>query len=184
MIKLITLAFIFFSTVALLPPGKWDLTDKSLRKELGKIEEIGLSEWKEMTVPESLMVEGKFFQSGQGDHEKFLYAGRVQTCRQGGCSAPSGAFSSVISEFFDYFILFDNSRAVQLVKIYNYEATHGQEVANKGWLKQFQEYNGDEPLIVGKNIDAISGATISVYALTSDVREKTIILKKMTAEEN
>ncbi len=183
MIKLLPITIIFSVTTALLSPGKWDLNDKSLRKELSKIEETGLSEWKEITIPESLMVEGKFFQSGQGDHEKFLYAGRVQTCRQGGCSAPSDAFSSVVSEFFDYFILFDNSRAVRLVKIYNYEATHGQEVTNKGWLKQFQKYNGDEPLIVGKNIDAISGATISVYALTSDVREKTIILKKMTAEE-
>jgi len=184
MIKLITIAFIFFSTVALLPPGKWDLNDKSLRKELGKIEETELSEWKEMIIPESSMVEGKFFRSGQGDQVKFLYAGRVQTCRQGGCSAPSEAFPSVSSEFFDYFILFDNSGAVRLVKIYNYEATHGQEVTNKGWLKQFQKYDGSQPLAVGKNIDAISGATISVYALTNDVRKTTSILKKMTAENN
>jgi len=184
MIKLITIAIIFSVTTGLLPPGKWDLNDKSLRKELEKIEETELSDWKELIIPGSLMVEGKFFRSGQGDQKKFLYAGRVQTCRRGGCSAPSDVLPSVNSEFFDYFILFDGNGAVRLVKIYNYEATHGQEIMNKGWLKQFQKYDGSQSLAVGKNIDAISGATISVYALTNDVLKTTGILKKMTAEKN
>lgn len=181
MFKLITIAIIFSVTTGSLPPGRWDLSDKSLRKELEKVEETELSEWKEITIPESSMIEGKFFRSGQGNQGKFLYAGRVQTCRQGGCSAPSEVLPSVNSEFFDYFILFDGNGAVRIVKIYNYEATHGQEVMNKGWLKQFLKYDGSQPLAVGKNIDAISGATISVYALTNDVRKTTSILKKMTA---
>jgi hypothetical protein len=66
---------------------------------------------------------------------------------------------------------------VELVKIFNYAATHGHEVSAKGWLKQFAGYNGSDTLQVGKNVDAISGATISVYGITLDVQMKTILLK-------
>ena len=66
-----------------------------------------------------------------------------------------------------------------LVRVFNYAATHGQEVSVKRWLDQFAGHDGAEPLRVGKEIDAISGATISVYALVADVQEKTIILKKL-----
>lgn len=81
------------------------------------------------------------------------------------------------TEYFDYFILFDSECAIKLTRIYNYAATHGHEVAAKGWLKQFAGYNGTDTLEVGKNIDAISGATISVYSITEDVQLKTILLK-------
>ncbi len=43
----------------------------------------------------------------------------------------------------------------------------------KGWLKQFTGYDGSDTLEVGKNVDAISGATISVYGITLDVQMKT-----------
>lgn len=178
MIKLITAAFVIFIFTGLSPAGQWDLENKSLRKELAKLEETEPSAWKEMVVAEPYRVEGKFFRSGDSGQHKYLYAGRVKTCRQGGCSASSG-LPSVNSEFFDYFILYEGNMAVSLVKIYNYEASHGQEVMNKGWLKQFRRYDGSQALTVGKTIDAISGATISVYALTNDIQEKTSILKKM-----
>lgn len=55
-------------------------------------------------------------------------------------------------------------------------ATHGHEVSAKGWLKQFIGYNGNESLQVGKNVDAIIGATISVYGITRDIKEKTVLL--------
>ncbi len=87
-------------------------------------------------------------------------------------------------EYFDYLIVFDSGLSVQQVKIYNYQATHGQEVTNKGWLKQFQGYNGSRPLTVGKSIDAISGATVSVSEITSDIQEKTQLLKKLVEGRN
>ena len=49
----------------------------------------------------------------------------------------------------------------------------------KGWLKQFTGYNGTSQLEVNKNVDAISGATVSVYAITDDVIAKTEILGKL-----
>jgi Na+-translocating ferredoxin:NAD+ oxidoreductase RnfG subunit len=44
-------------------------------------------------------------------------------------------------------------------------------VGGKGWLKQFIGYDGKEKLEYGKNIDSISGATISANAITYNVQE-------------
>ncbi len=109
---------------------------------------------------------------------QFVYIGRVKTCRAGGCTSPKAATSNDSYEFFDYFILFDASAKVLSVRIYNYEATHGQEITVKKWLNQFIGYNGSEELTVGKNIDAVSGATISVYSITDNISLKTQRLKR------
>ncbi|HCY41547.1 MAG TPA: FMN-binding protein, partial [Prolixibacteraceae bacterium] len=50
------------------------------------------------------------------------------------------------------------------------------------WLKQFQGYDGTRPLTVGKSIDAISGATVSVFSITDDIQEKTRLLKKIVSK--
>ncbi|WP_234408600.1 FMN-binding protein [Marinilabilia salmonicolor] len=83
------------------------------------------------------------------------------------------------SEYFDYFILFDAEKSVQVVKVFNYQATHGYEITSRGWLKQFAGHDGSESLQVNKNIDAISGATISVQAITEDVQRQTSLLQRM-----
>ncbi len=122
---------------------------------------------------------GKYFKVSSispDSNLKYVYVGRVKTCRAGGCSIKANPQNDTESEYFDYFILYDASIAVQLVKIFNYHATHGHEVSAKNWLKQFKGYKGDTDLIPGKNVDAISGATISVDALTFDIYHKTGIL--------
>ena len=110
---------------------------------------------------------------------KYIYVGRVKTCRAGGCSIKTSYNSNDDSEFFDYYLLFDSNGVLQYIKIYNYQASHGQEITSKNWLKQFQGYNGDSDLVTGKNIDAISGATISVGAISFDIEHKTNLLKQI-----
>ncbi|MFZ4726572.1 MAG: FMN-binding protein [Paludibacter sp.] len=110
---------------------------------------------------------------------KYVYVGRVNACRSGGCSIHHNDETDEESEYFDYFIFFDATATVQFVKIYNYQATHGQEVTSANWLKQFKNYNGKEELVAGKNIDAISGATISVDATTFDIELRTNTLRKI-----
>lgn len=107
----------------------------------------------------------------------FVYTGRVFSCSKNGCTVGQSAASVENAEFFDYFILFDKTKSVTSVVVYNYEATHGQEITAKGWLKQFTGYNGNRNLVAGKNIDSISGATISVNAIIDDIARKTSILK-------
>jgi len=105
----------------------------------------------------------------------FAYVGRIFSCRAGGCGMDDAPIelASIDEDFeyFDYFIIFDESLTVSKIRVYNYQATHGHEVGGKGWLKQFIGYNGDEKLEYGKNIDSISGATISANAITYNVQE-------------
>jgi hypothetical protein len=98
----------------------------------------------------------------------FLYVGRVYTCRQESCSN-----NVAVSEYFDYFILYNSSKQVEFVKITAYKATRGHQMASAGWLRQYKKYDGSKPLKVGKDIDAISGATVSVNAINEDIRRVT-----------
>ena len=126
--------------------------------------------------------EGNFYrlkQNGEDETAGFLHIGRVKTCRTGGCGAPGTDTEQNSSEYFDYVILFDTATNIVLVKIFNYQATHGHEITARGWLKQFLGFSGRDSLEVGKDIDTISGATISVYAITSDVQYKTEKLKEL-----
>ena len=126
--------------------------------------------------------EGNFYRLKPAAEDKttgYLHIGRVKTCRAGGCSAPGSNTEQNSSEYFDYVILFDTEANIELVKIFNYQATHGQEITARGWLKQFLGFSGRDSLEVGKDIDTISGATISVDAITSDVQYKTEKLKEL-----
>ena len=110
----------------------------------------------------------------------FAYVGRVNSCRTGGCSVSKEELKADgTHEYFDYLVLFDHRVSVKLVKVINYQASHGHEISARGWLKQFIGYNGEDEMQVGKNIDAISGATISVYAITNDVNRITRMLAVM-----
>ena len=76
-------------------------------------------------------------------------------------------------------MFFNSIGTVQKVKVYDYQATHGQEITATNWLKQFKDYDTKTELIVGRNIDALSGATISVDATVSDIEHKTKILHRI-----
>lgn len=121
---------------------------------------------------------GKFFEVySDKDKLNFLYIGRVNSCRATGCQVERNILETESFEFFDYFILFDSLKNIISVKVYNYEASYGQEICSKAWLKQFVGYDGCYELRVGRNIDAISGASISSFNITTDIQEKTKILK-------
>jgi hypothetical protein len=109
----------------------------------------------------------------------WAYTRRVSSCRNGGCegSGPT-AEVSVSHEYFDYYALLNTQYSILEIKVYNYAATHGQEICSKAWLKQFKGYDGSKHLQYGKDIDAISGATISGIALTEDIGTAVTILKK------
>jgi len=162
-----------------------DYNPKRLIAELSDLNGTERPVVKEIALPESLsrrIFQGNFFTVDNGTRDygaKYVYVGRVNTCRSGGCSADPGLSSDHNSEYFDYFILFDAGCTVRLVKVYNYQATHGQEITAKGWLKQFIGYHGENKLNTGKNIDAISGATISTEAITTDIQDKTNLLKQI-----
>ena len=160
--------------------------NKPLVKTLQKFGINSYSLLDEITIPGSVdeknSIQGKYFEyktDTEVSQIRYIYIGRVNSCRAGGCSISNNSSQSLDSEYFDYFILFDKNKTIQLVKIFNYQATHGQEVTARGWLKQFIGYDSSVQLEVDKNIDTISGATISVYAITHDVEVKREILTSL-----
>ncbi|MGV8829668.1 MAG: FMN-binding protein [Breznakibacter sp.] len=180
---LLFIGWLFFGVV--LAGEGVDYSSKSLYKSLQKLgvsnvsalEEIAFSVSQKLSSP----VNGKFFliKENNAQNHRYLYVGRVNSCRAGGCSNPSQQPTHGECEYFDYYILFDGQKRVQTVSIFNYQASHGHDITAKGWLKQFVGYDGSVPLQVDKNIDAISGATISVEAITADVGLKTALLHKL-----
>lgn len=181
-ISVILLSLLQAVTGSMNEPGI-DYSPRLLHRELStifrdreyRLEELHAGHPSEPGLP----INGKFFNIlSDGGENITVYVGRVNSCRSGGCSNPWLSGNDIESEYFDYFILFDSAKKVKLVRVFNYAATHGQEVAVKKWLGQFAGYNGNSPLRVGKEIDAISGATISVYAIVNDVNEKSKLLNK------
>jgi Na+-translocating ferredoxin:NAD+ oxidoreductase RnfG subunit len=126
--------------------------------------------------------EDRFFKiesAGQSEIKGYLHFGKVKTCRAGGCSLPGNSASEDFDgEYFEYFILYNADFSVETVKVYNYQASYGHEISARGWLKQFEGFSGKSDLKVGKNIDAISGATVSVIAITEDLKWKTKLLQE------
>ncbi len=98
-----------------------------------------------------------------------IYNGRVNSCRSGGCSVDL-SLDAISYEYFDYLLFTDNKGEVLWIKIYNYQATQGHEVMSRGWLNQFNGVNAEEELEFGRDIEAISGATVSAKAITSDIQ--------------
>jgi len=156
-----------------------DFNPKPLQRQLEKIGMCADFRKDEIVLPEGHSDGmGKFFSINCSNGQLYyVYIGRVNSCRAGGCSIDSGKNPEF--EFFDYYTIYDSACKVVTVNVYNYEATHGQEITARGWLKQFVGYNKNAKIEAGKNIDAISGATISVNGIVDDIRERTALLTEL-----
>jgi hypothetical protein len=72
-------------------------------------------------------------------------------------------------EYFDYLLAFAPDFSVLGLTITVYRSSHGAAICQKRWLSQFEAYAGEE-LTLGKEIDAVAGATISATALVKDMK--------------
>lgn len=183
--RILLLLIVFCGVMAVFSQNDIDFHHRSLIRTLKKAGLNNESDIKEYKLSDTSSVKkifsGKYFQitGDEVNPYKYIYVGRVNSCRGGGCSISANTSQANSSEYFDYFILFDSNLSVQLVKVFNYQATHGYEVTAKGWLNQFIGHDGSEPLQVNQNVDAISGATVSVNAIVKDIERKTEILKEL-----
>ena len=55
--------------------------------------------------------------------------------------------------------------------VIKYREAYGSEVGNKGWLRQFLNLNNNSGYNIGKEIDGISGATISVKSMSKGIQK-------------
>lgn len=164
--------------------GTDDYNPRPLHKNLEKFGMCAGYEKQELQFTDTILrstIAGKFFSVRCSDNNiMYVYIGRVNSCRAGGCSMNR---DSREFEFFDYYTIYDSLFNVLQVNVFNYEATHGQEITSKGWLRQFVGYNGSSQIEAGKNIDAISGATISVNGIINDIKEKTKLLHELADDQ-
>jgi hypothetical protein len=84
-------------------------------------------------------------------------------------------------DYFDYLLAFNPDLSVLGLTITTYRSPHGAAICQKKWLSQFKGYSGEE-LRLGKEIDAVSGATISATSLLKDLRRCNQILIRLKAE--
>jgi Na+-translocating ferredoxin:NAD+ oxidoreductase RnfG subunit len=70
-----------------------------------------------------------------------------------------------------YLVAIDTSDALKDVDVLVYREPYGGEVAYDPWRKQFRGKTSKDPLVVGKDIRNISGATISSHSVTLAVRQ-------------
>lgn len=73
-------------------------------------------------------------------------------------------------EFITYAVALDDSGAVRQIEILDYRETHGDEVRRPGWRSQFSGKTSADTLRVNKDIQNISGATLSCVHITDGVR--------------
>jgi FMN-binding protein len=70
-----------------------------------------------------------------------------------------------------YLVAVDTTLTLLDVDILVYREAYGGEIAYEAWRKQFRGKRPSDPLQVGRDIRGISGATISVNAVTLGVRQ-------------
>jgi len=70
------------------------------------------------------------------------------------------------------------------VHIVKYREDYGYEVGNKRWLNQFIGLGVNSDFIIGKNIDGISGATISVNSVTRGINRSAIIVEYLLTKKD
>ena len=70
-----------------------------------------------------------------------------------------------------FLVAIDPADRLKDVDVLVYREPYGGEVAYEPWRRQFRGHTAGEPLQVGREIRGISGATISVNAVTAGVRQ-------------
>ena len=74
-----------------------------------------------------------------------------------------------------FLVILNNEGNILASDVIKYREAYGSEVGNKNWLAQFTHFSDTTDFKVGKNIDGISGATISVNSLLKGIQKMTVL---------
>lgn len=95
----------------------------------------------------------------------YVLLSEVAACNLGGCHQYKQIKNSEGSEFFDLLVVTDQDMNIKLIKILNYFSDFGYQVTSKKYLKKFIGKSVCAFMEDNDEIDIVSGATISSYAL-------------------
>ena len=74
-----------------------------------------------------------------------------------------------------FLVILNNEGDILASEVIKYREAYGSEVGNKNWLAQFTHFNDTTDFKIGKNIDGISGATISVNSLSKGIQKMAVL---------
>lgn len=156
-------------SLALAPHGIDKSTNKKMKKEISKVYKTEDFTLESLKTDKLKDINGDLFIIHYQEKVAYCYLGKVFTSR-------SQADNNEDSEFFQYLILYNKEKTIEKVKILRYEAAYGREITSRSWLRQFKGYSGKEKLRIGKEIDGMSGATLSSEGITKDIKQITQLL--------
>lgn len=82
-----------------------------------------------------------------------------------------------------YLVIFSPDYSVKSVHIIKYREQQGGAIENRAWLDQFNNKNIESNIELNESIDGISGATISVKAVTKGVKRLLKFITKINEYE-
>ncbi len=82
-----------------------------------------------------------------------------------------------------FLVIYDMDFSIKETKIIKYREEHGSEVQNDEWRRQFLGKTPDSKFQLDKDIDGISGATISVKSLIKGVKKTTLLIQNIVNNE-
>lgn len=84
----------------------------------------------------------------------------------------------ILDNYLNYFpvLLMDSSYTIIRATILEMNTIRGAEITSRAWLKQFSGYTG-EPIRYGKEINAITGATLSGLSMVKEVQQMRLNIK-------
>ena len=74
-----------------------------------------------------------------------------------------------------FLVIINQKGEIMASHVVKYREAYGGEIENKNWLSQFNKLTDSSKYIVGKNIDGISGATISVNSLSKGIQKIAVL---------
>ncbi len=78
-----------------------------------------------------------------------------------------------------FLVIFDADGRIRNARIIKYREAIGGAVQNRSWLEKFTGLGASSAFKVGRDIDAISGATISVNAVTRGIHKLSLIFPSL-----
>ena len=76
-------------------------------------------------------------------------------------------------------VFLDRQHVVRRAMVISYPWGHGRDVGKRAFTSQFERKGPEDAIELGKDIDAMTGATISCRVMAESVREAIQILKHM-----
>ena len=80
---------------------------------------------------------------------------------------------------FDFMIIFNPNKSIRKVKVLIYREDHGAEIGSKRWLKQFEGKTAKDAPNREKQVDGISGATLSCNSITKEIKNALVTIQRI-----